>query len=140
MDGGGGSEEIDFNSPSEGPMQNLQPPTIEPFNYRNVSKRQAEFMVGYIKAAFGIDESWATDPEQTAKQMQGFMTDAAELLGEVKRLYDAFDSLKRKHMPHPGEPGAPVKYTACSLHGAEVLWPCETYKAADSTLPEGWPL
>lgn len=65
-----------------------------------------------------------------------FLKDAAASLGEISRLHHELEQLQRKHMPLAGEPGAPVVCTGCSLHGAQVPWPCETYAFTAANLPE----
>jgi hypothetical protein len=112
---------------------------LDPFNYKDAVERNGKFLIAYLKSAVGGERSF-DDAEAAAKLLHGFIGDSMGAIGEVQRLYTVLDGLKRRHMPLPGEPGAPVKCTSCSMHGAEVLWPCEPYKTADAALPEGWPL
>jgi hypothetical protein len=118
-----------------------QPDIDQTFDYETVSKRNSEFLVAYLKLTFGsaggaLDEAAA---ESLSGKLMQSMTDQLMLLGEVKRLYEVLDGFKRGHMPLAGEPGAPVLCTGCSLHGAQVPWPCETYQAASKALPERRP-
>lgn len=113
---------------------------IEAFDYQAAIQRNGTFLAAYLKSSFGLNDTTFDDPEVAAKLMHGFVKDSVAAMGEVKRLYIVLDGQKRRHLPLPGSPGAPVKCTSCSLHGAEVLWPCEPYTTADKALPEGWPL
>jgi hypothetical protein len=116
-------------------------PLDQKFDLDEIGKRNADFLVTYIKLSFSAPGT-EPDPEMAQalpKKLIQALTDQAALLSEVKRLYGVLEGFKRGHMPLPGDPGAPVLCTGCSLHGARVLWPCETYKGADSALPERKP-
>lgn len=112
----------------------------EPFNFKSVNERNGEFVLSILKLSFGQPDIDFTDEKTVHERLMTFVADSAKSLAEVDRLYKVLDGQKRRHLPMPGEPGAPVKCISCSLHGAEVLWPCEPYKTADAALPEGWPL
>jgi hypothetical protein len=118
-----------------------RPMLDQKFDYESVSLRNGDFLVAYLKMTFAAAGA-KPDPDAARglheKLMQS-LNDQALLLGEVKRLYDVLEGLKRRHMPLAGEAGAPVLCTGCSLHGGRVPWPCETYKGADSALPEHRP-
>lgn len=116
-------------------------PSTEHFDYDTVSKRNAQLMVVYLKATLlsgGAEPSEAVQQE-IAERIQQSMTDQLLLLAEVRRLYEVLENFKRTHMPLPGVPGAPVLCEGCSLHGAQVPWPCETYTQAGKALPERRP-
>jgi hypothetical protein len=117
-------------------MPDLNAHIIETYDLEAVTKRNGDFMVGYLKMAFGREEP--DFKEKFTSRFQQFVTDAASSIAEIQRLYVLLDGLRRRHMPHPGEPGAPVVCTSCSMHGGQVPWPCETFKAADAAIPEGW--
>lgn len=116
-------------------------PAEQVFDYDTVSKRNAQFLAAYLKAAFmsGGAEPSEEVQRDIAERIQQSMTDQLGLLAEVKRLYEALEGFKRAHMPLAGQPGAPVLCTGCSLHGAQVPWPCETYRGASAALPERKP-
>lgn len=115
-----------------------QPDIDKTFDYETVSKRNADFLMSYIKLSFGRQGGAADEADAHAlfAGLPQSMTDQLMSLSEVKRLYEVLEGLKRKHMPLAGEPGALVLCTGCSLHGAQVPWPCETYQSASKALPE----
>lgn len=112
-------------------------PIAAPFDYEAVSKRQADFMLAFLKSVLGgPDPSTGPDAARVFKDgFNKFLADAGDSLSEVKRLHDRLNELKSRHMPFAGTPGAPAKCTTCSMHGAEVAWPCEVYTFADASLP-----
>lgn len=116
-------------------------PTEQSFDYDAISQRNAQLLTAYLKATLlsGGAEPSEEVQKDIAERIQQSMTDQLGLLAEVKRLYGVLDGFKRSHMPLAGEPGAPVLCTGCSLHGAQVLWPCETYRGASAALPERRP-
>jgi hypothetical protein len=116
-------------------------PLDQVFDYETISKRNADFLITYLKMSF-LAPGTEPDPgvmEELPKKLTQLLTDQVLLLGEVKRVHAVLEGFKGKHMPLAGTPGAPVLCTGCSLHGAQVLWPCETYKLSDAALPERKP-
>ena len=111
------------------------------FDLSTISKRNADNLMSYLKCSLpgpgGARDETAAIALSTALPQS--MTDQLMLLAEVKRLYEVLDGLKRTHMPLAGEPGAPVVCTGCSLHGAQVPWPCEVYSTVASAMPERRP-
>jgi hypothetical protein len=55
---------------------------------------------------------------------------------EVNRMREALKVLRDAHRPRPhADPTAPgALCETCSLHGALIVWPCETWRAADQIL------
>lgn len=60
---------------------------------------------------------------------------------EITRIRDSLIMLRDTHRPRPhADPSTPgALCEACSLRGALVTWPCETWTAADKTLTHGQP-
>jgi hypothetical protein len=55
---------------------------------------------------------------------------------EITRMRSDITQLRDAHRPRPhADPTAPgALCEACSLRGALIAWPCETWRAADRTL------
>lgn len=111
------------------------------FDLETISKRNADSLMSYLKCSLP-GPGGARDEASAVALLRGLpqaMADQLMLMAEIKRLYDALEGFKRAHMPLAGEPGAPVLCTGCSLHGAQVPWPCEVYSAASAAMPERRP-
>ena len=114
-------------------------PEVKPFNLAEVTRRNADFLVAYLTIAMGGVRPDEEQSHEISKRLIEHLTDSAQALDEIKRLYAVLEELQRRHMPLAGTPGAAVLCEGCSLHGAQVPWPCETYTQAGKALPERRP-
>lgn len=122
-------------------MDPIQTPT--PFNLDTAQKDISGALLGFLRMSFGGDEA-KNDPEagqQLIDAIKDSITAGLSACTEVKRLLDGLGALRNRHQPRPhadqSTPGALC--AACSLHGAIVAWPCETWTAADQLLTHGQP-
>lgn len=107
---------------------------IQPSSYEETSARMGEFFLTYMKAMLGDKALLDSGPENIMNVFGQFITDSTFMVGEVDRLRKVLQGMLTDHLPHPGEPGAPVICGYCSMHGARIEWPCGTYKAAQKGL------
>lgn len=115
-------------------------PTHRPFDLEKARTRTLDTTSVLLKLVLIPSEAaaFAADPEaqhRWSQRLRELTTDALEATGEVARLYAQFRELQRRHMPIAGEPGAAAMCSSCSLHGAQVPWPCEVYNFAGKALP-----
>lgn len=114
-----------------------------PIDLEAISRRNAETMVAYLKIAFVREPDATVDPAEGSALMKNLLEglgDNAALAAEVKRLRAQRQKIRDIHAPeNSSDPAAPGAYcTGCSLHGARVMWPCPTWKAAQDEQPAGF--
>lgn len=115
-----------------------QPTTPAPFNLDTAQKDIGEALLGFLRISLD-GASLKDDPEagrQIFESIKDSIVAGLGACGEVKRLYEALTGLRDTHRPRPHlDPTAPgALCAACSLHGALITWPCETWTAIDRTL------
>lgn len=118
-------------------MNPFDAPAPAPFNLDTATKSISNALLGFVRMS--LDPS-VKDDRAAGEQIIAAIKDAilagSNACTEVKRLTDEFTTLRDTHQPRPHadptQPGALC--TACSLHGALIAWPCETWKAADKAL------
>ncbi|MGW2692401.1 hypothetical protein ACWC3Y_11125 [Streptomyces sp. NPDC001296] len=119
-------------------MNPFETPAPAPFDLTDTQKTISNALVGFVQLSLGGD-AIKNDPE-TGRQFFEAIKDSIvagmAACGEVKRLTEALTGLRDKHQPRPHlDPTTPgALCAACSLHGALIAWPCETWTAVDKTL------
>lgn len=122
-------------------MNPFQTPAPAPFNLDTAQKDISSALVGFVQLS--LNAIALKDDPDAGRQFFDAIKDSIvagmAACAEVKRLLDAFTGLRDKHQPRPhldpSKPGALC--AACSLHGALISWPCETWTAIDQTLTHG---
>ena len=123
----------------------LKPPprvgaAFSPFDLDAALRRNAEFVVAVVEFGFTNDPAVREAAAERYKaQWAQSLQDHAEALEEIKRLHGMLRALREQHLPFAGEAGAPAMCTACSLHGAQIAWPCDLYRTITAALPERKP-
>lgn len=107
---------------------------IKPSSFEDTKTRMGDFFLKYMKSILGDKSLIESSPEQITELFSQFIADATYMIGEADRLRKVLTDLMQQHLPHPGEPGAPVICGYCSLNGSHIAWPCATYTAAQKGL------
>ncbi|MGW4493826.1 hypothetical protein [Streptomyces sp. NPDC004376] len=111
-----------------------------PFDLDTANKAISTALISFVRMS--LDPTVKDDPT-AGEQIIGAIKDAilagSNACAEVKRLQGEFTAMRDKHQPRPHlDPSTPgALCAACSLHGALIAWPCETWKAADRALTHG---
>ena len=83
-------------------------PEVKPFNLAEASRRNADFLVTYLTIAMGGVRPDEEQSHEISKKLIEHLTDSAQALDEIKRLYAVLENLQRRHMParwHSGRGG-----------------------------------
>lgn len=119
----------------------MLPPQTAPFSLDTANKSIGNALVDLIKLMFPrpgttLDRAAGQD---ILKSLTDGIGAGSQACTEVTRLRTAFTALRDSHRPKPhADPTAPGSLcAACSLHGALIAWPCETWTVADRTLSHG---
>ncbi|MFJ6667466.1 hypothetical protein [Streptomyces sp. NPDC091383] len=111
-----------------------------PFNVDTATKAISAALIGFVRIS--LDPS-VKDDRAAGDEIIGAIKDAilvgSSACAEVKRLQDVLAAMRNRHQPRPHlDPSAPgALCAACSLHGALITWPCDTWKGADHALTHG---
>ncbi|NUS26097.1 MAG: hypothetical protein HOV92_18000 [Streptomyces sp.] len=120
-------------------MNPLQAPT--PFNLDTAQTDISNALIGFLRISLDADKV-KNDPDagrQIFESIKDSITAGLAACGEVKRLLDGVAALRDRHQPRPHadptQPGALC--STCSLNGAIVAWPCDTWTGVDRLLTHG---
>lgn len=118
-----------------------QPTAPAPFNVDDAARTVTTAVIGLITLSFR-EKDQPVDPEagkEFAASVREALLAGSAACAEITRMRTALTSLRDNHRPRPhadpNQPGALC--TACSLHGALIAWPCETWTAVDQVLTHG---
>lgn len=124
-------------------MNPFQTPAPAPFNLNIAEKAITDALIGFVRISLD-GASLKDDPEagqRIFESIKDSILAGSNACAEVKRLQAEFTGLRDSHRPRPhADPSTPgALCEACSLNGALISWPCETWKTADKALTHNQP-